>query len=116
MKKLFDDFQDFILSLKNEGLLVIVEGKKDVKALNEFGVECVSLRGDLKSFCERISQERDEVVLLMDTDKEGRELTKKLRTYFSVLGVKVNLFYWNCLKKLRITHVEGLSKKSIDFM
>jgi len=115
MRGLFDDFNDFILSLKKEDALIIVEGKKDIIALNKFGVECVSLKGDLKGFCEKVSAERDEVVLLMDTDKEGRELTKRLKTYFSLPGVKVNLFYWNCLKKLRITHVEGLAKKSVDF-
>jgi len=109
MRALFDNVEELIESLRMEECLIIVEGRKDVEKLEEFGIHSVKLKGNLKSFCENV--EARKVVLLMDTDREGKVLTHKLKTYFARLGVKTNLFYWNNLKKLRVTHVEGLKLK-----
>jgi 5S rRNA maturation endonuclease (ribonuclease M5) len=109
MRELFDSAKELVESLKGENGLIVVEGKKDVAKLKKFGIKSTPLKKDLKGFCESIDAK--EVILLMDTDKEGKELTKKLKSYFARLGVKVNLFYWYSLKKLRVTHVEGLNKK-----
>jgi 5S rRNA maturation endonuclease (ribonuclease M5) len=108
MRKLFDSVEELLQSLKEETMLIIVEGKKDVGKLRKYGINSVPIKKDLKGFCESVNAK--EVILLMDTDKKGKELTKKLKSYFARLGVKVNLFYWYSLKKLRVTHVEGLTR------
>ena len=107
MKKLFDNTEELLQSLKEENSLIIVEGKKDVIKLRKYGIDSMTLKKDLKGFCESINAK--EVILLMDTDRKGKELTRKLKSYFARLGIKVNLFYWHSLKKLRVTHVEGLT-------
>lgn len=110
MKSLPENIADFVDSLKKEMNLIIVEGKKDIKSLNELGIECTKISGPLKVFCEKTAENHKKVILLMDTNKEGGELTKKLKEYFSILGTNVNILYWRSLVKMKISHVGGLSK------
>lgn len=101
--------QEIIRSEKN----VIVEGKKDVARLKSLGVsKVISLsRMPLCTFCEKIAQNHNEVILLMDNDVEGRKLYSRLKLELSNNGVKTNPKYYKKLAKLKISHVEGIKIK-----
>lgn len=97
-----------ILALQEENNLIIVEGKNDSRSLYNLGIKrCVELNGPIYQFVENLSSEK-KVVLLLDTDKEGKKLTKKLLEEFQRNKIKTELKYWRELLKLKISHVQGL--------
>ena len=106
---------EFIEELKKEKSIIIVEGLKDIRALENSGIKSVQIKGPIDQFCEKIAKQTEEAILLMDIDKEGKKLTKSLTINFSKLGVKTNKKYWNAMKKLKLSHVEGLPKALINF-
>lgn len=101
--------QSFLDALKKFTGIILVEGRKDVEALNELGFKNVKAlkRKALTRFVESLDNKN--VALLMDTDKEGRKLTKKLVTLLQDKGFRVTKKYWYWLKNLKISHVEGLA-------
>ena len=105
--------EEFIREIIRSEKAVIVEGKKDVARLKKLGVsKVISLsRMPLCAFCEKIAQNHNEVILLMDNDAEGRELYSKLKFGLGNLGVKINPEYQKKLAKLKISHVEGVKIK-----
>ena len=93
-------------SLREEsarGTLILVEGKKDVEALRNLGVEgpVLMVKTGGKSFLDVISElektEVSEVVLLLDFDRRGRQGTNRLRHSLESSGIKVNLEFWRAL-------------------
>jgi len=95
-----------IASLREEsarGTLILVEGKKDVEALRNLGVEgpVLMVKTGGKSFLDVISElektEVSEVVLLLDFDRRGRQGTNRLRHSLESSGIKVNLEFWRAL-------------------
>lgn len=102
---------ELIENLKNEKLIILVEGKKDKAALEFFGIkDVVVLNGkDLWNRLEEISKKKKEVLILTDFDKKGKELYGKIIKNFDKLGIRVNKKYREFLqKKTRISHIEGL--------
>ena len=96
--------------IKRKGLLVVVEGPKDKRALEALGVERVfSLKKPLYAVVEEISSEK-EVVLLTDLDEEGKKLYHKLFVDFQRHGVKINNKLREFLFKTKLRHIEGLTK------
>ena len=79
-----------IEKIKDMGYLVIVEGKKDMKALKNLGINnVVSLKNrPLFEIVENVNDR--EVVLLTDLDTEGRKLFSKLKYLLQRRGVKLN--------------------------
>lgn len=108
------DMQEFleeIEKLRQSGKLIIVEGKKDIKALSIFGVKAVEINGPLEIFAEKIAKEHKEIVLLTDLDPTGRKLYSRLNHYFSQLGVKVNNDFRNYLyRNTKLRQIEGIKK------
>ena len=69
-----NDLYEWISLLKCSGKLVVVEGKKDVRALSKLGINNVRpLKSPLFNEVEEIAEIADEVVLLLDLDKEGKK-------------------------------------------
>ncbi len=68
----------------NEGIPVIVEGKKDAQALRTLGFEGAIItlhRGqNLYDFSEEIIESYGKAVLLLDWDQKGDQMTKALET------------------------------------
>src|SRR5512135_2193224 len=66
----------------NEGVPVIVEGKKDASALRSLGLigNIITLHNgkNLYDFCDDIAGRFERVVLLLDWDRKGEELNKSL--------------------------------------
>lgn len=100
------------------GKPILVEGKKDVKALRTLGIngEIISVKTGGKSLLDIISRMETanlkEVILMLDFDRRGRELTKNLKLHIEKTGIKVNLHFWLRLLGLigkEVKDVEGLA-------
>ncbi len=80
------------LIVNNSKVPVIVEGKKDVKALKTLGLsgDILTLNHGIPifNFCEEIARTHREVIILTDWDSRGGRLAKALREGLSANGVK----------------------------
>jgi len=100
----FEKIQELIIKLSEEaakGKTVVVEGKKDAKALSELGINgsILTLKTGGKSFLE-VTQQIEalgvcEVILLLDYDRRGKEGTKRLQQDLEHVKVKTNVRWWN---------------------
>ena len=99
------------------GTPILVEGKKDVEALQALGVEgnIITVKTGGKSFLDVVSELEKakvlKVLLLLDFDRRGKQGTHRLRQSLEYAGVKVNLEFWRALLKLvgkDVQCVEGL--------
>ena len=87
--------------------VVIVEGKKDARALKNLGFNKVfCLKGPLFELVENISA--DEVLVLTDLDKEGRFLFSRLSRDLSAHGVQVDNRLREALFRTDLRQIEGL--------
>jgi len=101
-----------------KGTPIIVEGKKDIKALRVLAVEgkVISAKTGGKCFLDVVSEVEKmgarEVILLLDFDRRGIELTKNLKQHLEKTGIKPNLTFWSELSSLvgnEVKDVEGLA-------
>ncbi|MBS7640155.1 MAG: toprim domain-containing protein [Candidatus Bathyarchaeia archaeon] len=120
LERKFERLNYLIERLKDEisrGALLIVEGKRDILSLKYIGVNgnviaIKSGRKTLQETLDEISSLNKEVILLMDFDRRGKELTERLRRFLEETKVKVNLRFWKELCELLngdIKDVEGLA-------
>lgn len=100
-----------------KGIPIIVEGKKDVEALRALAIEgkIIEAKTSGKSMLDVISEveecETQEVILLLDFDRRGREWTKRLKQYLEKMQIKPNIFFWKKLLSIAgrdVKDVEGL--------
>lgn len=106
------------LSLESaKGFPIIVEGRKDVEALNELGIEgdIVAVKTSGRNLLDLLSETEErgkgEVILLMDFDRRGREMMKYLTRYFEEMKIKPNAAFWKEISGLLrrdIKDIEGL--------
>lgn len=101
-----------------KGAPIIVEGKNDVQALQKLDVngDFILAKTAGKSFLDTLSEvekkEKQEVVLLMDFDKRGKEWTKRLIQHLEKMRIKPNSFFWKELLSLvgrEVKDIEGLA-------
>jgi 5S rRNA maturation endonuclease (ribonuclease M5) len=93
--------------LKDSNKLIIVEGKKDIKALKNLGLtNVIEISGALFETIEKVNE--NEVVLLMDMDTEGKKLYSKLKKQFLGRGVKIDNKLRHLLIRVKLSHIEGL--------
>ena len=89
-----------------EGTLVIVEGQKDVESLRRIGADGKILpvkasgRSLLAALREIERWRSKEVILLMDFDRRGRELTMRIARNLEMMKVKPDLTFWRRLLSL----------------
>lgn len=73
---------------------IIVEGKNDVAALEDLGIEGriypINVGRPLVEVCDDIAATHKDVVLMVDLDKAGDKLAKKLKNYLIHRGVRIN--------------------------
>jgi 5S rRNA maturation endonuclease (ribonuclease M5) len=115
------------LKLESEnGALIIVEGKKDLMALDTLGIKgkvlCIkSSRKGLVDFLDEIKQKY--VIVFLDFDRRGTKLTKDVITYLEAKGIVINLLYWRSIGALirrDVKDIEGIPsyleklKKSVE--
>lgn len=109
----FDELMAEIKKLRQSGKAVIVEGIKDKRALEKFGIKRVFTlsRKPIYAVIEEVSDKHKEVVILTDLDKEGKQLFGRLNTGLQHLGVKVDKKFREFLfKKTKLRQIEGLTR------
>jgi len=99
-----------------KGIPIIVEGQNDIDVLRKLAF-CGNIIAakTRKSFLALVTEieklDIEEVVLLMDFDRRGKEWTKRLTRYLEQTKIKPNVFFWQELRNL-ISHdikdIEGL--------
>jgi len=112
-----------------KGTPIIVEGKKDVATLKELGIEgkVVPTKTGGKSCLDVVTEVEAsgtrEVILLLDFDRRGKELTYTFKKHLEKIRIKPNLTFWRELLRFvgrELKDIEGLAtymetlKKKID--
>ena len=106
-----EDFDEWIKELKkgSKEKLVLVEGIKDKKALEQLGVSnIITLKKPLYKIIEQIAGSEKECIILLDLDKAGKDLYHKIVPSLKHLGVKVIDDYRNFLFKTKLRQIEGI--------
>ncbi len=97
--------------------LIVVEGQNDIEALTELSIQgnIISVKTAGKSFLDILTEieehNTNEVILLLDFDRRGKELTKRLKQRLEEKRIKVNVNFWSKLHALvghNIKDIEGL--------
>ena len=111
MKSIEREFYEYIDKIKQSNTLIIVEGKKDKKALENLGIKnIIELnKKPLFEIIENISNNNKECIILTDLDKQGKEFYGKLNSGLQQNGVKIDNNFRNFLfKNTRLRQIEGL--------
>ena len=93
--------------------MVIVEGKKDTKALQELGIKNIIelSKKSLFDIIEKVSSKNKDCIILTDLDKKGKQLYGKLNSGLQRHGVRIdNKFREFLFRKTKIRQIEGLVK------
>jgi 5S rRNA maturation endonuclease (ribonuclease M5) len=95
-----------IAAESTKGILIIVEGKKDMDALRNFGVTgpVLTAKTGGKSFIHLLNEieltQPREVVLLLDFDRRGKEATARFAAGLERARIKPDLIFWRSLRAL----------------
>jgi len=101
-----------------KGTPIIVEGKKDIEALRALSVngKIISAKTGGKHLIDVVSELENtsalEVILLLDFDRRGKELTRKLQHFLERTGIRVNVAFWLELSAMvgnEVKDIEGLA-------
>ncbi len=106
-----DDWEAWVADLNESGSVVVVEGRKDAAALHAVGVTAPvqPLNGrPLFHVVEAVSDSFSKAVLLVDLDREGKQLYGRLRKGLEAHGVRVDTKFREFLQVQRVSHIEGL--------
>ncbi|MCL7413458.1 MAG: toprim domain-containing protein [ANME-2 cluster archaeon] len=104
-----------LLQQSEEGAAIIVEGKRDRRALRELGITGPVKLGTQKSLlelCEEVAREYDTVIVLTDWDENGEKLARLMAEFLTNAGATVNTDIRQRLKALvkkRIKDIESLN-------
>jgi 5S rRNA maturation endonuclease (ribonuclease M5) len=113
-----EEIEEIIEKIKEEieeqKIIIIVEGKKDKAALEQFGItQIIILNGkDIWNRLEAVAQEHrgKEVLILSDFDNEGKKLYGKISKDLERLGMKINKRYREFFqKRTKLSHIEGIA-------
>ena len=105
------DLEEIFAELeKAKNKLVIVEGKKDVAALEALGLDNIMqlYKDPLYKVVEKVAEADREVLILTDLDREGKKLFGKLNRDLQRRGVKINNKLRNLLSRTSLNEIEGL--------
>lgn len=112
MNNKLEELNNLIEKIKDSGILVIVEGKKDMAALKKLGITNIMelSKKPLFQVVEEVSGSNKECIILTDLDSKGREIYGKLNSDLQKNGVKVdNRLREFLFKSTRLRQIEGLS-------
>ena len=112
-----EKLEELILELQqmsDKGAVIIVEGKRDRKALRALGITGDIELGTKKSilvFCEDVAREYNNVIVLTDWDEKGDKLASLMEGYLRSTNADVNMDIRKKIKNLvqkRIKDIESL--------
>lgn len=101
-----EKLEGLILELKqmsDKGAVIIVEGKRDRKALRALGITGDIELGTKKSilvFCEDVAREYNNVIVLTDWDEKGDKLASLMEGYLRSTSAAVNMDIRRKIKNL----------------
>ncbi len=108
-------------NLKDEssrGTAIIVEGKKDISTLRKLQITgpAIPAKGSGRNILDVVNEIEKkgikEVILLLDFDRRGRQLTSRLIENLEAVRIKPNLVYWKKLSRFvgrDLAEIEGLA-------
>lgn len=99
INKLLTDLQHDM----DEGIPVVVEGRKDREALETAGIhgKMFTLSStQMNVLAEKIARENREVIILTDLDDFGQKAAKRLKDFFLNEAVRPNMAYRKRFKRL----------------
>ncbi len=80
---------------REEGVVIIVEGDRDVASLEALGVPQpivkLNLGVSLLNLCEELARSYDGFIILTDWDRKGGQLARHLERHFRAIGARVDL-------------------------
>jgi 5S rRNA maturation endonuclease (ribonuclease M5) len=109
---------DNLISEAANGTPIIVEGPRDKVSLERLEVkgDVISAKTSGKTFLDVLNEietcGKNEVILLFDFDKRGREMTSRLTRSLETRRIKANLVFWKKLSSLvgrDVKDIEGLA-------
>jgi 5S rRNA maturation endonuclease (ribonuclease M5) len=110
--------QKFVNMLNYEsdnGAVVVVEGKRDVNALESIGfkgnVVTINNYKGINKLVDNLERE-DKVILMLDMDSKGKYLTHRILTLLQYKGKNVDMFY----KKMLLTITKGKVRHTEDLV
>ncbi len=103
-----EEIRKEIEEIKENKYLILVEGKKDKKALQSFGLKNIQSLENRPLFEVIESIKEKDLVLLTDLDTEGRKIYSKLHQGLQRRGIKINNTLRNKLFKTPVRQIEGL--------
>ena len=106
-----DSNEEFVAEIKANRELILVEGQKDKRALEIIGATApiaVLSKQPIFVTVESIAAHHNKVIILTDTDKQGKKLYSVLSKNFKRLGVIVDDRFRLFLMKSKVSHIEGL--------
>ena len=113
-KKSLENLEKALLELKEENKTapILVEGDKDIEALHKLDIKgkilSINMGTSLTNFCDRISQEYKDIIILTDWDRKGGYLCHTIRKNLEG-RVNCNTRYRKLFaKNAMIRTVEGL--------
>ena len=107
------EFQEELNILKKESKrkVIVVEGPKDKKALEKYGVKnIVCLRKPLYLVAEYIEKTGKECILLLDLDKAGKRLYGILNHDLNQFGVHIDNRFRDFLFTTKVRQIEGITR------
>ena len=102
-------------ALADSGAIIVVEGRKDAESLRMLGIKGeirLASQQPLLEFTEFLSKSGKEIVLLMDWDKKGGMVARKIIRYLLDYGIMPNTDIRSrirALTKKRIKDIESLN-------
>jgi len=113
--------KSFLLRLKRfmlsrDGWVVLVEGKRDKRALEAFGIEPVyQMKGKkYHDIAQELSEKFKGVVLLTDLDRHGEEIFRKLSKILESYGLKVDGSFREDMRRAGVKFVEKIPKVILE--
>ncbi len=108
-----EEMLDWLEKLKESDRIIIVEGFKDVKALQKLGIPSTRIQRLSKAayaIAEKLAeQDHKHAIILTDRDIEGKKLYASLKTNLTRVGVQVDHYFREFLfKKSNLSHIEGI--------
>ena len=109
-KEFYNEIIKEISRLKKNNTAIIVEGKNDRIALENFGMKNIYTLNKKPIYCvvEQITENERKCAILTDLDAEGKKLYGKLNKQLSSFGIKIENRLRELLFRTKLRQIEGI--------
>ena len=118
MRQRRENLHELFTSLKKEPWQILVEGRRDQRALVLGGIEkskIVMLHGKALLDVEDVLADKEEVILLLDYDREGLQLMNHFKRNLQRVGVRVNTWFWSKIREICNGHIDCIENLKVYF-